>query len=489
MQIKKHRPKEVKNSKKQLGQFMTPKLIASFMAKLLFEGMQKKKIRILEPSAGKGALVSAVFEQVTSMQKKPEKVEFVLYEVDDLLLPQLNLLVNELRKKAKAIGVVVSFSIRNKDFLLNSPEGKFDIVIANPPFFKLRKNDDRAIAHKYVIYGQPNIYGLFMASCAQLLKDDGRYCFLTPRSWTSGSYFTELRKYLFKHLQLEAVHLFQNRESTFRKDRIQQEMMITWAKAQSHIQKDVMLSASDGVAGLDSYNGTLVSFSNVFTGKPCKLVNLPLATAQYEIDKLSDTLESIGLRVSTGKVVPFRATNWLANRHAKNTVPLLWMRNIRRNEICWPLKTDREYFINTKESNKLLIPKGNYVLIRRFSPRDQENWVTAAPLLMTNDSYASIGVENHLNYIYSITSQLNADEATGLAAYLNSKQVSLYFSSRIGHTQINAADLNSLPLLNRVQLSEIGRQVKNNPKLNINDLTHSAIIEKQKIDNPAVMKD
>ena len=479
--------KNTKISKKQLGQFMTPNLIANFMAKQLFQGVQKKTLRILEPSAGLGSLVSAVFEQVISLHQQPERVEFVIYEIDTTLIPKLVSLTNKLRKQAKAHDIAISFSIRNKDFLLHSPEGKFDIIIANPPFFKLKKDDPRSLAHRYVIHGQPNIYGLFMASCANLLKDDGRYCFLTPRSWTSGTYFTELRNFLFKLLQLEAIHLFQDRESTFKKDKIQQEMMITWAKAQAHVQEDVMLSSSDGETNLNSYSGKLVSLSNIFTNKPCKLINLPFTAHQNGIDKLNDSLLSIGFNVSTGKVVPFRAIKWIKNRKSKNTVPLLWMSHLSRNGISWPLKVNREYIIDLKESEKLLIPKGNYVLIRRFSPRDQENWITASPLLM-NDSFTKIGIENHLNYIYSVSNPLTKEEAIGLAAYINSKQVSAYFSSRIGHTQINAADLKTLPLLSRFKIGEIGRMKTINPQLDINDLIQSLMIDLQNVEKPASIK-
>lgn len=214
---------------KKLGQFMTPYAVGKYMANRVLQGTYKKDIRVLEPAAGSGILAQAVFEYIAARPQKPEKVNFVLYEIDPLMVPALKALAIRMRNEAKKLGFTVSCSIRLKDFLLNSPSEKFDIVIANPPFFKLRKDDPRSLAHKHVVYGQPNIYGLFMAACSHLLNENGRYCFLTPRSWTSGSYFAELRRYLFNHLQLEAVHLFQDREAPFKKDRIQQEMMITWA--------------------------------------------------------------------------------------------------------------------------------------------------------------------------------------------------------------------------------------------------------------------
>jgi type I restriction-modification system DNA methylase subunit len=54
-------PKQEKNSKSELGQFMTPPSIANFMAKLLtFKGVQE--VHILDAGAGKGALICAALD-------------------------------------------------------------------------------------------------------------------------------------------------------------------------------------------------------------------------------------------------------------------------------------------------------------------------------------------------------------------------------------------------------------------------------------------
>jgi adenine-specific DNA-methyltransferase len=441
---------------KKLGQFMTPPAVANYMASRVLQGVHKKVIRILEPSAGSGILAAAIFEYIIAQPKKPEKLEFVLYEIDPSMSQQLSVLANRMRSEARKLGFSVSCSIRLTDFLLSLPEDNFDVVIANPPFFKLRKDDPRSVAHKYVVHGQPNIYGLFMAACAQLLSDSGRYCFLTPRSWTSGSYFSELRRYIFKNLHLEAVHLFQNREATFSNDRIQQEMMITWASVQTS-QEDIIVSSSNGMADLGNSASVLVPISNVFQNRKCESVNLPLGLSTYGISAFGNTLETIGLRASTGKVVPFRAIERIVNGESNITVPLLWMQHVRRGAVIWPLVRKREHIECVKESTKLLLPNENYVLVRRFSPRDREHWITAAPLIL-NTLHKYIGIENHVNYIYGVNSAPTNDETIGLAAYLNSGQVSLYFASRLGHTQINASDLNTLPVPSKDDLYKIGKK-------------------------------
>ena len=46
-----------------------------------------------------------------------------------------------------------------------------------------------------------NIYTLFMAMSCHLLKKEGQFVFVTPRSWTSGLYFKRFRKYLLDNLR------------------------------------------------------------------------------------------------------------------------------------------------------------------------------------------------------------------------------------------------------------------------------------------------
>ena len=65
-----------------------------------------------------------------------------------------------------------------------------------------------------------------------------------------------------------------------------------------------------------------------------------------------------------------------------------------------------------------------------------------------------VGFENHLNYFHSGGKGLDADLAFGLAAYLNSSIVDLYFRQFNGHTQVNAGDLRMMryPGLKELQL-------------------------------------
>lgn len=57
---------------------------------------------------------------------------------------------------------------------------------------KINKDSGQADAMRSIVFGQPDPYSLFMAMSAKLLKDDGGFVFIVPRSFTSGLYFSKL---------------------------------------------------------------------------------------------------------------------------------------------------------------------------------------------------------------------------------------------------------------------------------------------------------
>lgn len=78
----------------------------------------------------------------------------------------------------------------------------------------------------YVVYGAPNLYGLFFAKSISELKSKGISCFIIPRSWMSGLYFEKLRKFIFKFGIIKELHSFKNRTNIFDKTKVLQELGI-----------------------------------------------------------------------------------------------------------------------------------------------------------------------------------------------------------------------------------------------------------------------
>lgn len=451
-----------KKRKKELGQYMTPSQTASYMAKNLLEGNLKREIKILEPSIGSGFLLAAIADEVLAKHRSLEKLSVTAFEVDTRLISTILQLEAYISKKFSESNIKFSLFLNIEDFLLSNPNHKYDYIITNPPFFKVKKNDPRATVHKDIVHGQPNIYGLFMARCSSQLMPLGRACFLTPRSWTSGLYFTKLRQKLFSLLKIYAIHLFECREAPFSNERIQQESMITWFEKSNEPREKIALSFSNGALDIGQGICRLADPEEVLP--PTETCTLVIGRKKRSFPQNLDlTLLDIGLKTSTGKVVPFRCKESLRSAETQSTAPLYWMQHVLPMKLYWPANIKLEHIEVSSKTLKLSVPADNYVLVRRFSPNDLDNHVIATPLIQLGAE--RVYIENHINYIYKTDSSLTSFEAIGLAIYINSQLVCDYFSERLGHTQINASDLNNLPCPTLEVLSQIGFLHSNNKNL------------------------
>ncbi len=469
---------------KRLGQFMTPPPVARFMARGTLPHEIGSVIRVLDPGAGSGVLAAAAVSALLSHATPPERIEVSLFEADQRLLPLLRRLAVRMRQLARSKGVVLSVMIRVGDFLLSreaiARKPVAEIIISNPPYFKLPARDARVVAHAFAVFGQPNIYGLFMAVCADLLAPSGRWCFISPRSWTNGLYFKSVRRHLFRALTIDAMHVFESRRNHFEDDEILQEAMITWATAQAPNLGQVIVSSSAGAWDLDLSTVRRVPMDKVLEVGGSQAIALPSVDPDSPWTAWTATLSTYGLKVSTGPVVAFRAARHLRESVSEQSVPLLWMQHIRHMRVEWPIKKKREHIVANASTSWMLLPNINMVVMRRFSPKEDLRRITAAPYLAGSFPGFAIGLENHTNYICRPGGQMTADEVRGLAAYLNSALVDGYLRGVAGSTQINATDLRKLPLPGLDAIASIGRCVSKRLTLQETDaIVRSILVGKE----------
>lgn len=473
-----------RKDQKKLGQFMTPVDVALFMARRCMPDESLEVVRILDPAAGAGILPAAVFECLLNRPRLPKQVHLLLFEIDGRLVPVLRRLTERMRRLARSRGVILKTSINHRDFLLSSVatgrQPMADIIIANPPYFKLNATDLRALIHTYAVYGQPNIYGLFMAVCANLLAPHGRWCFITPRSWTNGLYFAAVRRHLFNCLNIDAMHIFESRREHFTDDDILQEAMITWATTHAHQNTEVVISSSNGAGDLEGARLLQLHLNQVIGQDDERIVALPTESSAIESMRWNSTLSTYGLKVSTGPVVAFRAKKYIYEAEFSNSVPLLWMQHIGHMVIRWPIKKKGEYIKSNPETAWMLVPNTNLIVMRRFSPKEDKRRITAAPYLAGTLPGPMLGLENHTNYIYRPGGELSVEEVRGLSAFLNSRIVDRYLRAVAGNTQVNATDLRKLPLPPLEQLINIGRAVLSETTLNTIDSIVDTILNIRK---------
>ena len=478
------------DDRKARGQYFTPPKLADFMAALA--GIpDQETVRILDPGAGSGVLACALCEVLTE-SRTIKQIILDLYEVDKRLLPVLTQVTEYLTKSLAEKAVTLQVTIHPVDYILantnalslsglfdtDQPSNLYDVVIANPPYFKLGKNTPQAKAASVIVHGQPNIYALFMAVATMQLRTGGSGVFLTPRSYLGGAYFQAFRKFFFSRMSPKQVHLFESRKKAFEKDGVLQENIVLCAQRIELSDTvdsiaSILISSSAGITDLPDRNVRCLPLSIITTNLAQGSVLRVPVTERDEgvlslVDSWPSSFEKLGLQVSTGPVVAFRAEPYISAEESldQQTVPLLWMQNIRPMQTTWPLPASRksQYISALPESQHLLLPVNNYVLLRRFSSKEEPRRLVAAPFLREHFPYKKIGIENHINYISRPSTELSRDEIFGITALLNSQFLDRYFRIVSGNTQVNATELRSMPLPDLDCICEIGRRVFHTPE-------------------------
>lgn len=229
-----------KNVKKKLGQFYTPTGIAK---KMVFEVRNELKDLserdlVVDPACGTGVFVVETVEQMSAFLSFDELIKFVennmfAYDVNpfsviatkiSVLNTLLEIAPDSVHKNNLLLGIPALNNIKWKNTIVDKEEKEFSIILGNPPYFKL---DSKALkdidGYDAIIYGQPNIYSLFMHWGISHLRTNGTMSFIVPQSIRSGLYFKNLREEM-KELRIKSILHIDSRQNIF--DRAEQAVFI-----------------------------------------------------------------------------------------------------------------------------------------------------------------------------------------------------------------------------------------------------------------------
>lgn len=484
-------------SQKEIGQIFTPLPIARFMAGLF--KIEKAEISILDPGAGTGILTAALCDRIIE-NKLIQKITCDLYENDKKVLPHLKKNLEVIKEIFSEKKIDFNFNIIDEDFITtnsdhfnsdsmfyNSFEKRsYDLIISNPPYYKLAKSHPHSIRMKKVVYGQPNVYFFFMTLAAALLKDDGQMVFITPRSYCSGLYFKKFRTWFLKRIKPEYFHIFESRKETFNNEILQETIILKGTK-KKNIPRSIRISTSFN-SNLTDSDFLKVNYEDIIQpDDPEQIIHLPVSITDIEILEIvrswKQKFTDLGYRISTGPVVHFRATEFLNEDYqfdGQKKVPLLWMNHLKNYRIKFPNSSlKKPQTISVKPSSvKLLLKNNNYVLVKRFSSKEQKKRISAAIYSRDDFNVDYIGIENHLNYIWKPFGELSTIESLGIMAILNSSIIDKFFRIINGNTQVNATEINNLPFPTHENILEIGKQIKELKSFNeslINQLVHEQL--------------
>lgn len=442
----------------RLGQFFTPKLAAELIAsfpRLPSQG----HVRVLDPGAGVGSLAAALVQRVID-EGSAVSLDITCIELDETMAPGLQETLRDCVETAKVAGIHVDYTIVIDDYLEHPGRALYDIVVMNPPYLKLEARS----RYRKLLSAQgveaPNLYAAFLGMGALSLAADGQLVAITPRSFTNGTYFGRFRNFFLQRLALDRIHVFDSRSTVFSDTGVLQENIIFAATRGGHNETTV-LSASTGHK--HEIRQRIVPTSDIVHPEDAnQFIRIPIeendAGTVGSMLGLPATLADLHVAVSTGKVVDFRSRDQLTTGRKEASYPMVYPANFQRGVIEHPKAAAKaQWFtcVDDKDS-KLLLPSGTYVIIKRFSAKEERRRIVAAVWTPGQNGTSPVAIDNKTNYIHSAGEGLDPALAVGLSLWLNSSVVDNYFRTFSGHTQVNATDLRSMRFPSRESLIMLG---------------------------------
>jgi adenine-specific DNA-methyltransferase len=478
-----------KAGRKAIGQFFTPASIADYMGNLA--ALKGEHVRALDPGAGSGILSAALIDNLVG--KGVKRIEIDLYENNQSIIPLLESNLRYMAERLQINGVTFDYHIIDKNFIEENllewagylPSERYDIVISNPPYKKISKSAAEASIMNEIVYGQPNLYFLFMAMGAKLLKKAGEFIYIVPRSFSSGLYFSSFRKWFLNEMRITNLHLFVSREAVGGcHDNVLQETVILKAIKTDEHTSNIIISESADEFCAKAINRRKVSYKTCVGDDDNAFLYFPASEEDAMIldfvNRWNANLPSLGFRMKTGLLVDFRERDWLMRTPGSDTVPLLWAYNFNGRGIRFPVEVSGkpQYLKDEPSTKRLQMNKGNYILLKRFTSKEEKRRLQCA-LLFEDDfsEYPSISTENHLNFITKENGRMIPEEMYGLYVLLSSSYLDRYFRVLNGSTQVNATEINAIPFPSISSIKEMGWNAMRHSHLD--EAVCDAIIEEQ----------
>jgi len=452
-----------------LGQFLTPVGVARLMAGM-FDDVPGE-VKVLDAGAGTGTLTAAFVEEMCARQPKVTAIQATAFELDAQMAQHLAETLRQCESACAASGVRFEGVVRQTDFieaaaaglgLFRGPGLSFDAAILNPPYRKIGTFSMERCLVQTVGLDATNLYAAFVALSIRLLKPRGQLVVIMPRSFCNGPYFRPFRELLLSETTIRRIHVFESRKEAFRDDGVLQENIILHAVKERPRGGRVVVSLGNTTA--ESMKTREVDYREVVReANGDRFIHLPADAADTAVADwmggLPATLTALGIEVSTGRVVDFRAREFLRQNPELSTVPLIYPCHFSSGRVVWPKLPSKKpnAIVDCQASQPLLVSRGYYVLTKRFSAKEERRRVVAAVYDPTVLEAERVGFENHVNYYHARGTGLTREMAFGLMVFLNSTPVDCYFRQFNGHTQVNATDLRTLRYPDLAALTALGQ--------------------------------
>lgn len=457
-------PREYRGS---LGIYYTPPALTKrIIAQATEAGVDWTRCRVLDPACGGGAFLAPVAQRILEalsgcsprilIENLATRIRG--YEIDPFgaWLSQVTLdaiLLPIYRETGRRLPVVVSVcdALRRRP-----PRDRFDLVIGNPPYGRVRLSREQRDRFKRSLYGHANLYGLFTDQALRFAKTGGIIAYVTPTSFLAGEYFKNLRATLGRYAPPVSIDFVSLRKDIF-EDVLQETVLATYRKGETPGKIQVHEVRPNGHNQLAIETVSNCCLPADFS-KPWLLPRtVEQARLFTKIEPMPYRLADWGYKVSTGPLVWNRYKDQLSNQFGKNHHPLIWAEAITsEGTFIWRAeKKNHTLYFEACEGDDWLITDQSCVLLQRTTAKEQSRRLIATVLpdafLM---EHGSVVVENHLNMLRPIIEQPVVSPEV-LVAFLKSAVADRVFRCVSGSVAVSAYELEAMPLPDPDKLDEL----------------------------------
>lgn len=297
-----------KNDKKNDGIYFTPPSCINKNINLLLPYLENV-INVLEPSCGSG-------EYITALHNLCPSFNIVGIEKNKQIYESILQMSNE------------KITILNEDFLKYTIKTKYDLIIGNPPFYVMKKQDVEKIYHNY-FEGRPNIFILFIIKSLQLLNENGILSFILPKNFLNCLYYDKTRKFINKYYQI--LNIVDCGEDKYI-DTKQNTIILILRKKRSCNNNFILKMNKFTIFGEKTHNEQIIN-----------------------LYKNSKSLSELGFKVSIGSVVWNQCKNILTDDETKTR--LIYTSDIEDNTLIKKggKNVDKKQYINKPGIKDLMI--------------------------------------------------------------------------------------------------------------------------------------
>jgi len=392
-----------KIDKKNNGIYFTPPETIKNNIKYIEPLLENIK-EVLEPSCGSCEYI---------LQLKEKNLNITGIEFNKIIYDSIKFIEND------------KIKLLNYDYLSYDFNNKFDLIIGNPPFFVMKKEEVDNYYYNY-FDGRPNIFILFIIKSLHLLNPNGILSFILPKNFLNCLYYEKTRKYINENYNiLNIIECNDNYIET------QQDTIIIIIQNNKLNHNNILYSIN-----ISTYTifGTINSISKL-----------------KELYNNSTTLFKLGFGVTVGTIVWNQCKKDLTND--KDKTLLIYSTDIKNNQLSIQSykNTDKKNYINKVGSKEplLVINRGYGIGVYKFNYCiiNGENGNTENG--NTENNYL---IENHLiciKYTKSITDEKLIKIYKNIIKSFENEKTKNFIEIYFGNNAINTTELcKFLPIYN-----------------------------------------